>query len=63
MNAPHFIARSQQLFSFALAALFTSAVLLSLAAQADDRHADALIAAQGSHSQQLCVAPHPAARS
>jgi hypothetical protein len=56
MTTPKTLAPLQQLASFALAAVMTAGVLLSLGAQADTQHADALAAAQGS-SQYLCAAP------
>jgi hypothetical protein len=56
MTTPKTLAPLQQLASFALAAVMTAGVLLSLGAQADTQHADALAAAQGS-SQHLCAAP------
>jgi hypothetical protein len=55
MNSPRLIATGQQIVSLTLAALVTSAVLLSLAAQADERHADAL--AQVSPAARLCATP------
>ena len=62
MPAVQTIAPAQQLASFALSAVLTVLVLLSLGAQADNRHADALASAQGS-SQQLCAAPQRLVRS
>jgi hypothetical protein len=56
MTTPKTLAPLQELASFALAAVMTAGVLLSLGAQADTQHADALAAAQGS-SQHLCAAP------
>ena len=56
MTTPKTLAPLQQLASFALAAVMTAGGLLSLGAQADTQHADALAAAQGS-SQHLCAAP------
>ena len=56
MTTPKTLAPLQQLASFALAAVMTAGVLLSLGAQADTQQADALAAAQGS-SQHLCAAP------
>jgi hypothetical protein len=42
MTTPRLIAMPQQCLSFGLAALFTACLLLSLGAQADDRHAQAV---------------------
>jgi hypothetical protein len=55
------IAPLQQLAALALAAVLTSLVLVSLGAQADTEHADAMASAQAS-GQQLCAAPQRAAR-
>ena len=64
MNTPRLIAAPQQLLSFGLAAVVTVAVLLSLGAQADDRHAEALAQnATGTASAQLCAVQAGAARS
>ena len=62
MPAVQTIAPAQQLASFALSAVLTVLVLLSLGAQANNRHADALAASQGI-SQQLCAAPQRLMRS
>ena len=61
MQTPKTLAPVQHLASFTLAAVLTLAVLLSLGAQADTQHADALTAAQAS-GQQLCAAPQRSAR-
>lgn len=63
MNTPRILASGQHLFSFVMAALITSAVLLSLGAQADEQHAGALMASQVATGQQLCAAPARAERS
>lgn len=63
MNTPRILATGQQLLSLAMATLITSAVLLSLGAQADEQHAGALMASQVTAGQQLCAAPARAARS
>ena len=63
MTTPRFLAPGQHLFSLVMAALITSAVLLSLGAQADEQHAGALMATQGAVGQQLCAAPLRAERS
>jgi len=64
MNVPRLIAAPQQLLSFGLAALFTTAVLLSLGAQADERHAEAMAqTAPGAASAQLCAVQPGADRS
>jgi len=52
----------QQLASLAMATLVTSLVLLSMGAQADIQHAQAMASVQ-SHGQLLCAAPQRAARS
>jgi len=44
-------------------AAITSAVLLSLGAQADEQHAGALMSSQVAAGQQLCAAPARAERS
>ena len=62
MPAVQTIAPAQQLASFALSAVLTALLLLSLGAQADKQHADALASAPGS-SQQLCAAPQRLVRS
>ena len=62
MHAVQTIAPAQQLTAFTLSAMLTVLVLMALGAQADNRHADALAAAQGS-SQQLCAAPQRLVRS
>lgn len=62
MHAVQTIAPAQQLASFALSAVLTVLLLLSLGAQADNRHADALASAPGS-SHQLCAAPQRPVRS
>lgn len=56
------IAPLQQLTALAVAAVLTTGLLLSLGAQADTQHADALASAQASQ-QLLCAAPQRAARS
>lgn len=53
MTTPRLIATSQRIVSLSLAALVTSAVLLSLAVQADVHHADAL--AQSAQAARLCA--------
>jgi hypothetical protein len=64
MNTPRLIAAPQQILCFGLAALLTAGMLLSLGAQADERHADALAQnAQGASSAQLCILQAGAARS
>jgi hypothetical protein len=64
MNIPRLIAAPQQLLSFGLAAVITATVLLSLGAQADDRHADAMAQnAPGAANALLCAVPPGAARS
>jgi hypothetical protein len=63
MTTPRFLAPGQHLFSFVMAALITSALLLSLGAQADEQHAGALMASQVTAGQQLCAAPARAERS
>ena len=52
MNHPVSIHPGQQIISGALAALLTSSLLLSLGAQADQRHADAQRVAQATAAQQ-----------
>lgn len=47
----------QQIAALALSALMTAGVLFSLAAQADQRHADALTIAQASQPAGHCAAP------
>lgn len=61
MTSPRLIATAQQIVSLTLAALVTSAVLLSLAAQADQQHADAL--AQTAQTARLCATAPAGARS
>jgi hypothetical protein len=64
MNAPRLIAAPQQLLSFGLAVLFTATVLLSLGAQADERHADAMAqSGPAAASAQLCAVQPGAERS
>ncbi len=52
----------QQLTALALAAVLTTGVLFSLAAQADTEHAAAL-ASSATHAQLACAAPQRATRS
>lgn len=59
MTNPRLLAASQQLTSLALAALITSAVLLSLGVQANISHTEAL--AQAAPAAQLCAVPPVAA--
>jgi len=61
MTTPRLLAASQQFTSLALAALITSAVLLSLGVQANEHHAEAL--ARTAPAAQLCAVPPAAARS
>lgn len=61
MTTPRLLAASQQFASLALAALITSAVLMSLGVQANDSHAELL--AQTAPAAQLCAVPPAAARS
>lgn len=61
MSTLKFLAPAQQLASFTLAIVMTALVVLSVGAQADTQHADALASAQAS-SQQLCAAPQRSAR-
>ena len=66
MTTPRILATSAQIVSLGLAALVTSGMLLSLSAQADERHADALVitrSLQATHGQQLCGESVRAARS
>lgn len=64
MTTPRLIAAGQQTLSLGLAALVTSTVLLSLGAQADVRHAEAIARnQQAQQAAQLCAAPVAAARS
>lgn len=63
MNRPRILDPIQNLLSFAMAALLTTAVLFSLGAQADHSQAGALMAVQAGNVQQLCAAPARAARS
>ncbi|OGB06309.1 MAG: hypothetical protein A3E25_00150 [Burkholderiales bacterium RIFCSPHIGHO2_12_FULL_69_20] len=63
MTTPRFLAPGQHLFSLMMAAAITSAVLLSLGAQADEQHAGALMSSQVAAGQQLCAAPARAERS
>lgn len=67
MTTPRLIVARHQYLSFGLAALFTSAVLLSLGAQADGRHAGAVAhntrgAANAANAASCAVQPG-AARS
>ena len=62
MTSPKTIAPLQQLAALAIATVLTTLVLVSLGAQADTRHGDALASAQ-SANQLLCAAPQRAARS
>lgn len=64
MTTPRLIAAPQQFLSFGLAALFTAAVLLSLGAQADEHHAEAMAqTAPAAPNAQLCAVQPGAARS
>lgn len=56
-------APAQHIASFALAALLTTGLLLSLGAQADSQHAQALQLAQAAAVQQHCALPAAARRS
>lgn len=62
MTRLRFIAPVQQLLALALSALLTSALLLSLGAQADSELASARLASQA-QQQQLCAVPAPTGRS
>ena len=64
MTRPRLLAPTQQLLALALSALLTSAVLLSLGAQADTELADARFASQADQrQQQLCALPALTGRS
>lgn len=61
MQALKTIALPQQLTAFALAAVVTLGMVMSMGALADTQHADALASAKGS-ATQLCAAPQRSAR-
>ena len=63
MNHPVLLARGQQIAAFVGSAVVTLGLLLSLAAQADARHADALLAAHHGGDAQHCALPVPPVRS
>ena len=64
MTTPRLIAARHQYLSFGLAALFTSAVLLSLGVQAVGHHAGAVAqTARGAANAPLCAVQLGAARS
>lgn len=63
MNPPILFARGQQIAAFVGSAVVTLGLLLSLAAQADARHADALLAAHGGGYAQHCALPVQPGRS
>ncbi len=62
MTRPRLLAPGQQLLALALSTLLTSALLLSLGAQADTELASVRLADQATQ-QQLCAAPAQAGRS
>ncbi|GCL66305.1 hypothetical protein [Pseudaquabacterium pictum] len=61
MHALKTIAPMQQLAAFAMAAVITLGMVMSMGALADTQHADALASAKGA-ATQLCAAPQRSAR-
>ncbi len=57
MNRPTLLASGQRIAAFVASTVITLGLLLSLAAQADARHADALLAAHGGVNAQHCALP------